>query len=490
MTKKRNDAAPPIGPERIAPTTIPIHHKENATAIPINPPRRRIDRRIATTPPGRGARRREDDEGALVTSSSYDVHRSEVGHRWSTSHQLTVLAAVFWLCVLMNEGWVWGRLAQPVIGECGGVAEITTDPKASMNGISVVLAYNGHRYQVNAYGSPAWRLSRRLAGERIRFHGTCGPLTGRFARTARIAHVIGRIDLQYISEGFSEGSGIVRAANRMRRAMVRGVDGMSPAIRSLFTGLVIGDDRAQPREMINDFRASGLSHLTAVSGQNVSYLLIVVSPILKRLSKAWTFVATIVVLAWFVVLTRAEPSVLRAAFMALVVAFNSYIGRPQNARAVLALTVIGLLVIDPLLAWSVGFALSVGATAGLAWFSARITKMVGGREVLAATLAAQLGTAPISLAVFGSMPIVALVANPLVIGIAGFVMMAGLPLALIAGLAPPLVPLVSAFFAVPVSYVAHVAHVAATLSPPPIANALAWVLVIAAMWHWHRQSVQ
>lgn len=488
MTKNMNDAAPPMGSESNAPSTSPITQSATATPMPIRPPRRRIARRVATTPPGIATRRDDDDDDGAGTTPSYDGQVRRKRHRWSLSVRLTVCALALWGVLLANEERVWARAASPIVGACEGIAELKTDPRIVMNGTAVVLSLQGVRYQVNAYGPPGWLLQRRLAGERVWVSGTCGALTGRFVRSARIAHIVGRLSLTEVSEEFSDGSPLVRAANRMRRTMVRGVSAMSPDIRALFTGLVIGDDRDQPRDMIMNFRASGLSHLTAVSGQNVSFLLVVVSPLLNRLSKQWSFVLTMLLLLWFVILTRAEPSVVRAAFMAGVVALNGFIGRPQNARAVLAATVIALLVIDPILAWSVGFALSVGATAGLAWFSARIGSVVRGRGVVAATLAAQVGTAPISLIVFGSLPVVSLLANPLVIGVAGMVMMAGVPLALLSGIVSPLVAPMSWVLSIPVAYVNFVAGAAARLSPPPFVNMALWLLVPCVLWIRHRRQ--
>lgn len=185
---------------------------------------------------------------------------------------------------------------------------------------------------------------------------------------------------------------------------------------------------------------------------------------------------TMLLLVWFVVLTRAEPSVLRAAFMAAMVASNALLKSPVNARVVLSRAVLALLLIDPMLAWSVGFALSVGATAGLAWASASIGRVVGNRGVLAATLAAQLGTAPVSLIVFGFVPVISLLANPLAIPVAGFVMTVGLPVALLASAVPVLVPLVSWTLVVPVAWVDGVSRVASFLSPRGWWNGALWVL--------------
>ena len=420
----------------------------------------------------------------MVTRSSYDAATSRQRHHLSLSVRTTIAALLLWGFIWVNEAWVWSRAATPVHGACSGLATLKTDPTPLMNGISVVLKFRGLRYQVNAYGQPAWRLRPRLAGEVVQFSGQCTDLTGRFARTQRIAHVVGRINVSYVAEDFGEGSAAVRMANRMRRAMVRGVARMPQTMRALFSGLVIGDDREQPREMVQQFRSSGLSHLTAVSGQNVAYLLAVLSPLLLRLRRGSRWFVTMAILLWFVLLTRAEPSVLRAAVMAAVVATNAAMGRRQNARVVIAITVIVLLLIDPMLAWSVGFALSVGATMGLAWFSARLAKVVGGRGVVAATLAAQLGTAPISLAVFGYVPVVSLLANPLALGVAGAVMMFGLPVALVAGVLPALVVPVSWCMTIPVGYVASVASLASTVSPHGYVNAVLWAVV--PLWLWRR----
>jgi competence protein ComEC len=200
------------------------------------------------------------------------------------------------------------------------------------------------------------------------------------------------------------------------------------------------------------------------------------------------FIAILIFLVWFVLLTRAEPSVLRAAVMAGLVALNAASGTSMNARTILASTVIVLLILDPMLAWSVGFALSVGATAGLAWFSARLGHVLSNRGMLAATLAAQVGTMPVSLFVFGYVPVISLVANPLALWVAGMVMMVGLPLALLASLVTPLVPLVSWAMAVPVAWVAGVARICADLSPHGALNVGLWLCVAGAIWHRWRQT--
>ena len=491
-----------------------------------------MDLRVDATPPGNMNRPPVDEVD--VTSQSYDAATDEVSHGVSASVGLTFLAVVMWVSVIGGEhiprlaslrgascvvlvllsvswwryrrwhvslmtvlvvgpvGLVGGAAAWQEVsvidGPCSGNATVRTDPTWVGNGVGVVLQLHGKRYRVIAHGAPGAHLANRLAGEHVAVKGNCAKTSGPYSRYDRVTHVVGRMTVQSVSEEFSEGSIAVRAANRMRMALHDGVASMPYNLQALFAGLVIGDDRDQSREMVNQFRASGLSHLCAVSGQNVAYLLAALSPLLHRLRRNSRFIAVLCILAWFVLLTRAEPSVLRAAVMAGLVAMNAASGTSMNARTILASTVIMLLLIDPMLAWSVGFALSVGATAGLAWLSARLGNIIGRHGMLASTLAAQVGTMPVSFFVFGYVPVVSLIANPLALWVAGMVMMVGLPLALLASLLTPLVPLVSWAMTIPVAWVAGVARICSDLSPHGRLNVCLWLCVAGAIWHRWRQT--
>ena len=400
---------------------------------------------------------------------------------------------VFSVCVLMGVAGgasAWNVEVVESSVECEGIAIVRTDPSPAFSGIRLVIELSGQRYSATAFGVPAGRLARRSAGESVSVKGMCAPLRGNFERSDRIRHITGRMSVSWASENFSEGAPLLRAANRMRASMENGVRDMTFETRSLFMGLVVGDDRHQPRDMVQRFRQSGLSHLCAASGQNVAYLLALASPLLKKRSPRVRWLLTLAIIAWFVVLTRAEPSVLRAGWMAAAVATNAVRRAPMNARTVLSLSVMCLLVIDPMLAWSVGFSLSVGATAGLAWLSAPLGKVVGTRGVLASTLAAQIGTFPVSLAVFGGVPVVSLVANPLALPVAGAVMTLGLPVSLAAAAVPVLVSPVSFIMSVPVMWVDGVARVASSVSPTGHGNTALWLLValvVCARW-WVKRA--
>jgi competence protein ComEC len=257
---------------------------------------------------------------------------------------------------------------------------------------------------------------------------------------------------------------------------------------ALFRGLVLGDDVDQPAAMIDRFRASGLSHLTAVSGQNVAFVLAAAGPLLRRLRPFRRWAATLALIGWFVALTRFEPSIVRAGAMAGLSATAFVLGRERAPARLLGLAVVGLMLIDPLLSRSVGFWLSVGATAGVTvagpWLALRLGRLGLLAEPVAATLGAQLGVLAPAVLVFGGVPLVSLPANLLASPVAGAVMLYGLPAGLLAGSVPGLAPIVMLPCRIGVRWVDLVAALSARVEPGGSATWAGWLivaLVVAAL---------
>jgi competence protein ComEC len=224
----------------------------------------------------------------------------------------------------------------------------------------------------------------------------------------------------------------LRLANGLRRTIDRGAVSLPPESRALFGGFVLGDQRGEPPATRDAFRASGLSHLLVVSGENLAFVLALLAPVLRRLRLGPRFAVGIGFLALFGLLTRWEPSVLRAEAMAGVALLAATLGTPVSTRRLLCLATTGLLLADPLLVGSLGFLLSVAATAGIAWLSPPLTRRLP--LPVAVTLAAQLGVAPVLVPVFGGFPLATLPANLLALPAAGPVMMWGLAAGIPAGL--------------------------------------------------------
>lgn len=294
-----------------------------------------------------------------------------------------------------------------------GQATLLTDPRWRGPLLGAEARVAGKRVSVTASGAPAWRLARAEAGNVVTLRGRVSPIRTPVPSFMTARHLAAKLSVQKVSS-IGKGDLTARFANGVRHRMLASGSVLSAKSRSLYGGFLLGDDRDQAPEVTDDFRAAGLTHLLVVSGQNVAFTLAVFSPLLMRLSLRSRFVTVLMILGVFALVTRFEPSVLRAVAMAALVALSRLLGRPQHSARILAIAVICMLTIDPLLAWSVGFALSVGACSGLALLVPWFERMRGPRWLvtpLATTLAAQTGASLVMIPVFGSVPVVAPLAN-------------------------------------------------------------------------------
>jgi competence protein ComEC len=379
----------------------------------------------------------------------------------------------------------WNALSPRETGEFTGWAKLVGDPQPFPTATRVVLELDGERFEYWARGrAKRERVGAWAAGDRVYLSGTREALDG--GRRVRIAsqHVVGEFTLTWVAEA-AAGGPLDRASNRVRQLLDRGSQALPAGDDALFRGLVLGDDADQPPDMIDRFRASGLSHLTAVSGQNVAFLLAAVSPLVRRLRPPTRWAVTVAVIAWFVMLTRFEPSILRAGAMAALSATAFVLGRERHPARLLCLAVIGLLIIDPLLARSIGFWLSTGATAGVTtigpWLAGRLRLLGPLAAPVAITLGAQAGVVVPAMIVFGHVPLVSVPANVLAGPVAGGVMLYGLPAGLVAGSVPSLSPVVMLPCRLGVRWVDLVAVLGARLEPGGAASLVGWLVLLAAV---------
>ncbi|BEK86172.1 ComEC/Rec2 family competence protein [Nocardia seriolae] len=215
-----------------------------------------------------------------------------------------------------------------------------------------------------------------------------------------------------------------RAAGRVRGEFAGSAHrALSEDAAGLLPGLVIGDTSALTEHVQENFRETDLSHLTAVSGANVTILLgaVLVSMRALTVDPRIGAVAAGAALVMFVILARPSPSVLRAAVMGAVALLALCTGRRKQALPALCAAVIGLLAWSPGLAVDAGFALSGLATAGLIvlapgwsdWLRAHGWWRIPA-DSLAVAAAAFVVTTPLVIAVTGHLSLVAIAVNMLV----------------------------------------------------------------------------
>lgn len=248
------------------------------------------------------------------------------------------------------------------------------------------------------------------AGETLRVVGQMGGRSGR-ARGDPYAGVL-RAQVARLVEvpqaPWWAGGNRVRA-RALERLHGRGVE------RALLAGFLVGDTTGVPDADMEAMRRTGLTHLVAVSGSNVSLFLMLTLVAAGPLAsgprrRAVLGLAALVVL---VVATRWEASVVRASVMAALVLAGRLGGWALDPATALAVTVTGVVAIFGELATDVGFVMSVLATLGVL-VGANLLHPLLPRSLataLGATAGAQIAVAPVLLAVFGSVPLMAPVTN-------------------------------------------------------------------------------
>ncbi|PRB09921.1 hypothetical protein CQ047_09355 [Microbacterium sp. MYb72] len=238
----------------------------------------------------------------------------------------------------------------------------------------------------------------------------------------------------------------------------------------LLPGLAVGDTRAVGAELNDDMRISGLSHLTAVSGANcaivvgAAFWLVALCGGGRRLRVVLAALA----LAGFVVLVTPEPSVVRAAVMAGAAMLSVLLGRPSAGAGLLALCASAILIVDPWLAATPGFALSVAASGALIllapplargmtrWMPQPLALAIG------VPLSAQLVCAPIIALFADQQSLVGIVANMIADPAAPIATVVGL-LACLAAPLPFLADVLAASAWLPAAWIAATAEVSAEL---------------------------
>jgi competence protein ComEC len=267
----------------------------------------------------------------------------------------------------------------------------------------------------------------------------------------------------------SESSWMWRGAGAVRDGVREAVARAPPDERALVPALVDGEESPALETLSADFQASGMTHLLAVSGSNLTLVLsftLLVARLVGVRAHGLTVVAVAAVV-FFVLVARPEPSVLRAAAMGVVgLAGLAAGGRRRGSRA-LCIAVLVLVLVDPWLARSPGFTLSTLATAGILlfgrpWRDALAAWMpVSLAEAIAVPLAAQLACTPAVAVLSGTVSMVAIAANVAAAPAVGPATVLGLVGGLIALVSDGAAHLVGTLAALPAWWIVWVAHTAA-----------------------------
>lgn len=300
--------------------------------------------------------------------------------------------------------------------------------------------------------------------------------------------------------------GPLAGLEQLRRA---GAGALSVALpepqAGLASAMAIGLRDQLAKDVSDDFRTAGLSHVVAISGWHIALLAGLVSGLFGWLSRRRRSLLVLLAVCAYAVLAGASPSVLRAAVMVSVAILARESGRRGSAVAALSLTVVAMLLVEPTTIGEVGFQLSATATAGLLAWAGPLRRWLGGHlpaqlpgwllETVAVSLAAQAATMPLVLLTFGRLSLVAPLANLLVAPVVAPAMLL-IALALACGVAVAALG-VPALLCAPITLIASlgigsmiaIAHAAASLplasitlpAPLDLAGAAASAMVLATV---------
>ena len=236
-----------------------------------------------------------------------------------------------------------------------------------------------------------------------------------------------------------------RVVGALRRGLVEACAPLWPDARALVPALVVGDTSGMTDELRDRFVVTGLTHLTAVSGANLTLLLGFLRALAVGcgLRGRWLLGLQVAGVGGFVVLCLGEPSVLRAAAMGLVgLAALGRAGRGRQGLRFLGVAMLVVVLAEPVMARSLGFALSVLATFGLLRWAGAWTDLLARwlprwcAEALAVPLAAQVATEPVVVVLSGQVSVVSVLANLVAGPLVGPATVLGLATTLVAPLVP------------------------------------------------------
>lgn len=198
-------------------------------------------------------------------------------------------------------------------------------------------------------------------------------------------------------------------------------------------GLVLGERSNISKEMKDNFINAGVAHIIAVSGLNVAYVMLIVLGVLTfiPIKHKYKIIVTILFLLFYMNLTGNTSSIIRATIMASIFLLAQMIERKPNSYNIISFAALVILLIDPRQLFDAGFILSFSAILSIiviyprlekiinsiSWYRDLNTEKIHGKIIKGAvilflgTLAAQLGTLPITAIMFRKISIVSLIAN-------------------------------------------------------------------------------
>ena len=259
---------------------------------------------------------------------------------------------------------------------------------------------------------------------------------------------------------------------RLRDHIDRSVRGVLPEPHgALLSAILVGKRSSLPGDLRDDFLASGLIHVVAISGFNITLVALAVRRMAGWLIGRYSVLLAMLALPVYAALAGGEPSVVRATLMGELILLAWLLGRDTDALVALAVAALAIVLVDPSALADVGFQLSFAGTLGLVvvapglseWLTARARLPRLAAEPLAVTATASLMVTPIIAHTFERLQLAAIPANLLALAAPVWIMATGAPVAVWAAAGWPFGEVLAWAAWVPLEYLIQAARLAAAL---------------------------
>lgn len=384
--------------------------------------------------------------GGIVSALSfwYAQGRGWKFNRWGRSGWLAVAALLFFV----PAGAFYyavddARFNNPPlpVGEGTFHARVVSHPTTKDGVQELVVKIEGSTLRLLARLPPYPKFSY---GDRVSFSGRIEePFSDTYETYLAKERIRGVVAFPKIFMHESGGRSFRGALYALRGRIVDVFRRTLPAKEAaLMAGITVGAREDFSEEFRDAMAKSGTTHITALSGYNISVVIeYVLMMLLLFLPRRAAFAGTLMVVLAFVLMTGAEASVVRAAIMGGVVLFAAHAGRARSIRNVILFAALIMVLANPkVLAFDLGFQLSFLALLGIVYLKPTLDRALGWetmscgtvfswRENLTTTAAAQLAVAPLLIRTFGSVSVSSLAANLLVLEVVPLTMAFGFVLA-------------------------------------------------------------
>ena len=258
---------------------------------------------------------------------------------------------------------------------------------------------------------------------------------------------------------------------------------------SLASGILLGSREGFSKSLTDQFNRSGITHIIALSGFNVTIIIVAISTLLLGVvSKKINFLISLALVIFFVIMTGGSASVIRAAIISLLIVFGTTIGRQADKTNLILLAATFMTLVNPyVLRYDIGFQLSFLAYIGLVCFSEPILRLFQKKKIsfmpkvlqvaFSETLSAQIIVLPLLLTTFGQISIIAPISNLLILPLIPLTMLLAFLSSIFSLLIPTVGKIVFLMSYLPLKYILYVSEKMANLPFAAIILKSGWQMV-------------